>query len=244
MQRLATSTPRDCAQQQLEVAVANRSVCAAKSEETRSALQLATCPICLGDLVSNRQEVGALTFSGQRIEPELYHIGCVTMMLCHRGAIRSGANGVPEQVKISWGLSPVTRKPIDGFLRAPLLADRPAWVQFVDWRGQGQVPVSEIAAAIASVTPVDEASFMSFVHSHLEIGNQDVLSAEQIDSVIAPYLERTMKEEGHCARVEASYFFLPTAHSEIEEHHEVKDDPDSVDSIKCVSCLPFRRSRR
>lgn len=207
-------------------------------------LHLATCPICLGELVRNHQEVGALTFNGQRIEPELYHMGCVTMMLCHKGGIELGGRGGPETTKISWGVSPVTRKPIDGFMRVPTLTDRRGWARFADWRGQGLIPVAELAAVISATLPIDEACFPNFVNNQLGVGEGDSISAEQVETLVVPHLEQALQDVGQCAPQAITFVFLPSAPSKFEDRHEDTEGPELVSGVSCVGCVRFRRSRK
>lgn len=163
----------------------------------KEAEQGAVCPICLGDLFSNRLEVGALTFKGKRIEPDLYHIGCITMMLCHRGAIKRcpcAADG--STWDISWGASPVTRKPVDGVLRVPNLAEKQSWMDFADWRGDGQFRVSELAALVTSTLPVSEPAFFDFMYQNCKADADGTISADILETIVLPYLRQLMQEAG------------------------------------------------
>merc|ERR1712176_920761 len=112
---------------------------------------MASCPICFGDLHSHRHELGALVHGGRRIEHSIYHAGCIAQMLaCSRSVVKTG-----DGHEASWGLSPVTRKPVDGFVRMPDLSDFGPWFEFVDWKGDGVVDVEELAVIIAALLPVD-----------------------------------------------------------------------------------------
>lgn len=159
--------------------------------------QGAVCPICLGDLFSNRLEVGALTFKGQRIEPDLYHMGCITMMLCHKGAIKHCPCAEDGSTwDISWGASPVTRKPMDGFLRVPKLAEEQEWVHFADWRGDGQIRVSELARVVTSTLPVAEPTFFDFMQQDCKADADGTISTDMLETTVLPYLRRLMQEAG------------------------------------------------
>lgn len=148
--------------------------------------QLACCPICYGDLCSNTAELGALTQQGKRLEQSIYHAGCVTMMLCHTGRVLNADMLQPE---ISWGVSPVTRKPVDGFMRMPLLRDRTAWFQFADWKCDGQLDVEELAAICSAMLPIDENSADDFVRQTFGMGPAEYFVEADMESRIVPVLE-------------------------------------------------------
>jgi len=162
----------------------------------------ATCPICCGDLASNREEVGALTYHGRRIEPELYHLGCITMMLTHQGSIRAAGRGGAEAravphggaLGISWGVSPVTRKPVDNFMPLPQLDDRRRWVEFIDWRCDGRLDVTELATAIGAMLPVDERAMDAFLRENFNVDEDGVMSAAELEHIVLPYLEEHCEE--------------------------------------------------
>lgn len=147
-----------------------------------SAASHATCPICLDDLVSLPQEVGALTFGGRRVEPALYHCTCV--------GVDSGARGRP---RLPGGCSPVTRRPIDGFEFMPPLQDRQRWMNFVDWNGDGSVTVSELSVAVAALLPVDENGTEQFVRDSFAVGD-DVITKGELEASVLPYLEAHLAE--------------------------------------------------
>jgi hypothetical protein len=202
----------------------------------------------LGDLLSNRQEVGALTFNGQRIEPDLYHIGCVTMMLCHRGAIKLGKSD-GSNAQIAWGASPVTRKPVDGFLRVPPLADTQKWMHFADWRGDGQLHVTELVATITSTLPVSEQVFLEFVRGNCKVQEADTISSDELETIVLPHLEQLMREVG----VEDSPDVpISRSISEVSRRvsrrvvasHEESEKRSTHRGVALRCCMPVFRRRR
>jgi len=161
-----------------------------------SVTEPASCPICCADLGSNREEVGALTYQGRRIEPELYHLGCITMMLSHQGSIRTDcASGDDESNRqggtlgICWGLSPVTRKPIDNFMPVPPLDDRRRWVEFVDWRRDGRLNVEELSTALAAALFADVRSIDLLIRSNFVVDNGGFISETEFEHRAFPYVK-------------------------------------------------------
>lgn len=150
------------------------------------------CAICLDALGSNREEVGALTFEGKRIEPNLYHLGCITMILVTKRCIKIDSAG---QQKVSWGLSPVTRKPVDGFQRMPPLEERTRWVEFVDWKGDRRLNVADLALAVAAMLPVQAGAMKLFMCSNFKVDSEGVITGEELETAVLPYLEE------HCQQL-------------------------------------------
>eukprot|EP00927_Polykrikos_kofoidii_P027766 TRINITY_DN24323_c0_g1_i1.p1 TRINITY_DN24323_c0_g1~~TRINITY_DN24323_c0_g1_i1.p1 ORF type:complete len:706 (+),score=108.18 TRINITY_DN24323_c0_g1_i1:171-2288(+) len=141
-----------------------------------TAAEHAACPICLEDLVSRADEVGALTQSGQRVEAALYHRRCV-------GIVATG--GIP---RLPGGCSPTSRAPVDGFTLMPPIRERRRWLKFVDWNGDGQISVSELSGAVAAMLPVDETRLESYVRKHFA-ANGDVIPEADLESKVLPHLE-------------------------------------------------------
>jgi hypothetical protein len=209
------------------------------------------CPLCLEDLVRNGhrggQEVGALTFKGDRIEEELYHVGCVTMMLAHKGAIKYKNN----KPSISWGTSPVSRQAVDGFLQVPSLEDKRKWIKFVDWRQKDEICVDELASLVAATLPIEEDSVAGFVETALGVSIAGSVTTAQLESVIIPYLDRTLQENGHKTIDifdNGSVVRATSAASVLSQQSCLKesDDSDDVDEkpVSCTFCVPFWRRRR
>jgi hypothetical protein len=200
------------------------------------------CPICLDELAKNRQEVGALTFTGQRIEQELYHVGCVTMMLCHRGAINLKSINGPEP-QISWGLSPVTRKTVDGFMQMPQLANRTKWIDFVDWRSTGQITVEELLALVSATLQIDQAALELLETKCQDICVNGSITVQQLENDILPCLKEASQQPGNQANsgslIRASTGFTVKTAAKTETKAG-----DSDDAVPCLNCLPWRRSRK
>lgn len=158
---------------------------------------MASCPICFGEFIGGKTvaEVGALTFQGKRVERSLYHVGCITMMLFHKGSIAASADGSWDQPQISWGLSPMTRTPVDGFSPMPSLEDADAWAKFVDWRGAGSVAAEDLSLAISAVLPFSEEGAESLVREICPDCTGGVL-AKSVKDVLLPELRRRAKKLG------------------------------------------------
>eukprot|EP00927_Polykrikos_kofoidii_P086651 TRINITY_DN9777_c0_g1_i1.p1 TRINITY_DN9777_c0_g1~~TRINITY_DN9777_c0_g1_i1.p1 ORF type:complete len:966 (+),score=142.08 TRINITY_DN9777_c0_g1_i1:152-3049(+) len=151
----------------------------------------AVCPICFNDLYSNREELGALVNQGKRVEQSLYHGGCITMMLAYRGAkVRASSNLVGGHQEISWGLSPVTRVPVDSFVRMPKFEDADRWIEFVDWNRQGTVDVEKLGAAVAALLPIDEDEAEPLVRKLFKVGSGDIISREELLETVLPHLQK------------------------------------------------------
>eukprot|EP00927_Polykrikos_kofoidii_P078745 TRINITY_DN75561_c0_g1_i1.p1 TRINITY_DN75561_c0_g1~~TRINITY_DN75561_c0_g1_i1.p1 ORF type:complete len:609 (+),score=94.61 TRINITY_DN75561_c0_g1_i1:57-1883(+) len=169
-----------------------------------------SCPICCDELCNNIMEVGALTYNGKRVEQSLYHGSCVTRMLFHRSSIDNSGRGnsvnqVPSgQLQIAWGLSPMTRKPVDGFKRMPRLDDVGAWVQFVNWRGRNGVSVEDLTTVVGAFFPIAESSAERLVREHFVVAKNDVMTLEELEGVVVPYLQAKVvdlqsNEQQQCA---------------------------------------------
>eukprot|EP00929_Paragymnodinium_shiwhaense_P102223 TRINITY_DN65418_c0_g1_i1.p1 TRINITY_DN65418_c0_g1~~TRINITY_DN65418_c0_g1_i1.p1 ORF type:complete len:763 (+),score=165.70 TRINITY_DN65418_c0_g1_i1:83-2371(+) len=151
------------------------------------------CPICSVELHAKREELGALTNGGKRMERTLYHSSCITLMLAHSGGMihRPGSR---QGFEISWGLSPVTRQAVDGFCPMPSLADQQSWLRFVDWRGTGCVDVEDLAAVCAAILPIEESDSVTFVRKRFRVAESDSMSETELALHVFPYLERECPE--------------------------------------------------
>jgi len=149
-----------------------------------SACTWARCPICFDALHTRPGDVGALTYKGKRVESALYHQSC---MMDERGELRLSASLTPP-----WHRSPVSRLAVDGFALLPPISKRISWTKFVDWNGDGVVDLSEVAAAIAAVLPVDEAQAERFVSAQFDKDGNGVLDAHEIRSAVLPFLRKSM----------------------------------------------------
>lgn len=141
-----------------------------------------------------RAELGALTHQGLRVECTLYHAGCIMLMLAHRGSMlrtrMDVSDGTQETgVEISWGLSPISRKPVDGFLKMPSLDTQRDWVKFVDWRRTGKTCASDLAVVIGALLPIGEEAADDFVNHTFEVGTNGVVSEEEMMRKVFPFLE-------------------------------------------------------
>jgi len=159
------------------------------SVKTRDRDELASCPICCGELSSSLSEVGALTYQGQRIEPDLYHAGCITMMLCHKSPPTKG-----EAPEIKWDLSPVTRKPVDGFQLMPAFDDAQSWVKFVDWRGDGWLSTDSLVLVVSILLNLADAAAERFLLKEFKVQTDTEISYGQFTSKIWPSLKKRHKD--------------------------------------------------
>eukprot|EP00929_Paragymnodinium_shiwhaense_P119710 TRINITY_DN91607_c0_g1_i1.p1 TRINITY_DN91607_c0_g1~~TRINITY_DN91607_c0_g1_i1.p1 ORF type:complete len:679 (-),score=66.47 TRINITY_DN91607_c0_g1_i1:52-2088(-) len=115
------------------------------------------CPICLEDLGCYREEVGALTWEGRRLEAALYHLGCVSMMLLtahkkRQAGLRANSGELKAKGQ-QFVLSPLTRQPVDGFLPMPSPSDREKWLRFFDWKRTGMFDAVEVCYVVTNLFP-------------------------------------------------------------------------------------------
>merc|ERR1712107_490257 len=87
----------------------------------------------------------------------------------------------------------MTRKPVDGFMRMPSLADRRDWVRFVDWNGDGRLSTGEVGAAIAATLPIDANGAEFFVKKKFDKNRDGVISTSELESKVVPYLEQKFR---------------------------------------------------
>lgn len=170
----------------------------------------AECPICCCELGSSPEEVGALTFQGKRVEKDLYHVGCFTLMLSHNGAF-SGQRvaGHLENLRISWGSSPTTRQPVDGFTRMPPIHDRKGWVAFLDWKGNGKLDLEELATAATVLLPLNPHALEVFMRENFQVDKDGNITVEELESRVLPYIgehfdsinEGKKEDKKHMARM-------------------------------------------
>ncbi|CAJ1416804.1 unnamed protein product [Effrenium voratum] len=161
-----------------------------KSPENDKEKETADCPICCEDLGRSPQEVGALTYQGKRIERDLYHVGCFTLMLSHKGAFRGERlkDGYLENLKISWGQSPTTRQPVDGFVSMPSMADRTALVSFMDWKSTGRIDVAELATIAAVQLPLSSSAMEGFIRENFQVDKNGDISTDELQMKVLPYI--------------------------------------------------------
>jgi len=160
-----------------------------KSQEDEDVSQ-AECPICCSELGSSPEEVGALTFQGKRVEKDLYHVGCFTLMLSHNGGFRGQrVAGHLENLQISWGTSPTTRQPVDGFTRMPPIHDRKGWVAFLDWKGSGKLDLEELATAAAVLLPLNPHALEVFMRENFQVDSDGNITVEELERRVLPYIE-------------------------------------------------------
>lgn len=170
----------------------------------------AECPICCCELGSSPEEVGALTFQGKRVEKDLYHVGCFTLMLSHNGAF-SGQRvaGHLENLRISWGTSPTTRQSVDGFTRMPPIHDRKGWVAFLDWKGSGKLDLEELATAAAVLLPLNPHALEVFMRENFQVDKDGNITVEELENRVLPYIgehfdsinEGKKEDKKHMARM-------------------------------------------
>eukprot|EP00930_Biecheleria_cincta_P079249 TRINITY_DN6700_c0_g2_i1.p1 TRINITY_DN6700_c0_g2~~TRINITY_DN6700_c0_g2_i1.p1 ORF type:complete len:619 (-),score=145.11 TRINITY_DN6700_c0_g2_i1:163-2019(-) len=150
----------------------------------------AECPICCSELGSSLEEVGALTFKGKRVEKDLYHVGCFTLMLSHNGGFRGQrVAGHLENLRISWGTSPTTRQPVDGFTRMPPIHDRKGWVAFLDWKGNGKLDLEELATAAAVLLPLNPQALEVFMRENFRVDSDGNITVEELELHVLPYIQ-------------------------------------------------------
>merc|ERR1712013_201891 len=130
-------------------------------------------------------------------------------MLCHQssGGVNTGAADFAS--RISWGLSPTSRKQVDGFLRLPSFDDALSWIKFIDWRNQGCLRIHDVAAVLAAIAPrsllVNHVQCASEgqqqqQQQRVQCASEGVISDGQLATTVLPllqryYLERLEKEK-------------------------------------------------
>ncbi|CAE7298773.1 unnamed protein product [Symbiodinium pilosum] len=156
----------------------------------REEKETADCPICCEDLGRSPQEVGALTFQGKRIERDLYHVGCFTLMLSHKGAFSGERlkDGCFDNLKIAWGQSPTTRQQVDGFVSMPSMSDQKALIAFLDWKGTGRMDVSELATVAAVQLPLHARAMENFMRENFEVDGDGNITVEELEQKVLPYI--------------------------------------------------------
>lgn len=159
------------------------------SLSTRDRDEVASCPICCGELNGSISEVGALLYQGQRIEPDLYHAGCITMMLCHKLPPKSKSMK-GKAPKIKWDLSPVTRRPVDGFQLMPTFDDEQSWVKFLDWRGDGWLTTDSLVLVVSILLNLDDAAAERFLLKEFKVRRDREVSFGQFTTKILPSMKK------------------------------------------------------
>ncbi|CAE7428273.1 eif3a, partial [Symbiodinium necroappetens] len=152
--------------------------------------ETADCPICCEDLGRSPQEVGALTYQGKRIERDLYHVGCFTLMLSHKGAFSGERlkDGCFDNLKIAWGQSPTTRQEVDGFVSMPSMSDQKALIAFLDWKGTGRLDVSELATVAAVQLPLHARAMENFIRENFQVDGDGNVTVEELEQKVLPYI--------------------------------------------------------
>ncbi|CAE7436960.1 TIF3A1, partial [Symbiodinium sp. CCMP2456] len=152
--------------------------------------ETADCPICCEDLGRSPQEVGALTYQGKRIERDLYHVGCFTLMLSHKGAFSGERlkDGCFDNLKIAWGQSPTTRQEVDGFVSMPSMSDQKALIAFLDWKGTGRLDVSELATVAAVQLPLHARAMDNFIRENFQVDGDGNITVEELEQKVLPYI--------------------------------------------------------
>lgn len=108
------------------------------------------------------------------MEAALYHKSCVT-----------GADG---RLKFPTGVSPITRKRVDGFLLMPSVSNTRAWVSFADWDCDGRLSVAEVAVVVSAILPVDESGAEDFVRGRWDKNKDGVIDIIELEQDVLPYL--------------------------------------------------------
>ncbi|OLP95887.1 Eukaryotic translation initiation factor 3 subunit A [Symbiodinium microadriaticum] len=136
------------------------------------------------------QEVGALTYQGKRIERDLYHVGCFTLMLSHKGAFSGERlkDGCFDNLKIAWGQSPTTRQEVDGFVSMPSMSDQKALIAFLDWKGTGRLDVSELATVAAVQLPLHARAMENFIRENFQVDGDGNVTVEELEQKVLPYI--------------------------------------------------------
>jgi len=135
----------------------------ALTSECEVAMHRAVDPVSLVALRARPQEVGALLWRSQRIEPALYHKSSV----------------VDDEGEIS-GISPVSRLAFDGWDPMPSLADLENFVDFVDWDSDGWVRVPDLAVAYAAILPLDVEATDSWIRDHFDVDQDGFIWGEAL----------------------------------------------------------------
>lgn len=125
-------------------------------------------------------QVGALIFNGQRVEPALYH--------------RDSVVGEDGHLMLRDGVSPVSGEPANGFMLLPPVSNLNDFIDFLDWDGEGEITVHDVANALASVLPADVEGIEHFIRDHLDLSQDGVISSTEWLEQILPYCEDRLVE--------------------------------------------------
>lgn len=133
----------------------------------------AACPVCLRDLRSQPDQVGALLSGGRRVEPALYLKSAV----------------VDEDGDLLFSESPVVRGlAVDDFQLMPAMSSCAAVAAFVDWDCDGQVGITDLATALAAILPVDGDAAERFLRDRFDVDRGGLLNELEVAEQVLPHL--------------------------------------------------------
>jgi hypothetical protein len=126
---------------------------------------------------------------GRRVENNLYHRSCIDLMVDHGYGRQISGFSKPVPGHESWGLSPVTRAPIDGFEPVPVLSDAAGLARFTDWRQSGKIAVDDLAILFCALMPIDESLVTNFLRKTFKVQSDNSLTQEELTKRVLPYLQ-------------------------------------------------------
>jgi hypothetical protein len=112
-------------------------------------------------------------------------------MMAHKGGMTkkefdASQTGLAQGT--SWGLSPISRCAVDGFLKLPPLDQVKDFMKFVDWRQSGKISVNDLATVASALLPIDEAGATAFLQKQFKVGEDETVSEEELTKHVLPFL--------------------------------------------------------
>lgn len=120
------------------------------------------------------------------------------MMLLHEQKKRARKKTLLQlQDVIHWGVSPVSRKAVDGFLRMPPPTEHQSWLHFFNWRGDGTFSVAELISIVTHLFPADPTRVKILLNRLPEktIHGELIVSAADLEHELLPYLASLHKAQ-------------------------------------------------
>lgn len=237
------------------------------ADEREGCAEAAVCPICFAELIANREEVGALTYQECRVEQTLYHLGCITMMLCHEGSREkcqaaaengSSTSGTTREtdaekdapmMQVSLGLSPMTRQKVNGFALVPPIDELEKWIKFMDWKCAGHVDLVDLAVQLSLSLPVSQSVAELALRRYKDASHAKPMVIKPMPESLGAGMEagpmspdeassEAFAAKEQSSNVEASASTEPSSTTELSKDHDDKSMVAEADSV--LSMVEFR----
>jgi len=109
------------------------------------------------------------------------------MMLLHQRQ-RKDMGSHEDLDCIAWGVSPVSRHPVDGFLRMPSPTEGQEWMNFIDWRGSGKFDVADLVYVIKNLFPACPSTIRDLLQSRTTDACTGMVSRADVECSVLPFL--------------------------------------------------------